>query len=188
MTHHAAKIIFLIGFMGSGKSHEGKLLAAQLGVSFIDLDEWIEDVEQTSIANLFKEKGEAHFRSVESRELVHAAEHLRSKYSTTGKTDFAGVIATGGGTPCYNNNMDWMNACGLTVWLNLSVYVLVARLVHEKTKRPLIAGLDDQALHQFIEQKLIERKPDYSKATIIIDELVDTTTLIQKIKHAQENV
>lgn len=188
MTSSQSKLIFLIGFMGSGKSHEGKLLAAQLGVSFIDLDEWIEEQAQSTIADLFKVKGEAYFRTLESKELVHAAQFLEASYNLKHQGPFVGVIATGGGTPCYNDNMHWMNQNGMTVWLNVSVDILIDRLVHEKAKRPLIAGLEDQDLRAFMVNKLAEREPYYSKATIIIDELVDTETLIQKITHAQKNV
>lgn len=157
-------------------------------MSFIDLDEWIEEREHSTVADLFKEKGEAYFRTLESTALIHTAEHLQSKNTPQTQSYFAGVIATGGGTPCFNDNMNWMNQHGVTVWLNVAVDVLVERLVHEKAKRPIIAALHDRDLHQFITDKLVERQPYYSKATITINEMLNTENLKQKIIDAQENV
>ena len=181
MSDQLPKLIFLIGFMGSGKSHEGDLLATDLGLPFIDLDGWIEDQQGRTISEIFRTEGEDSFRNIETAALQQAAHHLLSQ-AISG--DFAGIISTGGGTPCFHDNMDWMNANGVTVWLNLPVSVLTMRLSKEKSKRPLIADLNDDELHHFIEKKLEERSSYYGKSTITINEVVDPITLTQKLRNA----
>jgi shikimate kinase len=185
MNDQHPKVIFLIGFMGSGKSHEGLLLAAHLGLPFIDLDYWIEEQQGSTISELFSAVGENSFRSIEAAALRHATQELQSEApSVAGTIHFVGIVSTGGGTPCFHGNMDWMNANGVTVWLNLPIDILVERLSKEKSKRPLIAALNDVDLYQFIEKKLVERDPYYSKSTITICDVVDPVTLNSKISNA----
>jgi shikimate kinase len=185
MSDQHPKLIFLVGFMGSGKSHEGNLLAKYMGLPFIDLDHWIEDQQGKSISALFKTEGENSFRNIEAAALQQAAEQLLSQApSPDASSHFVGIMSTGGGTPCFHDNMDWMNANGITIWLNLSVDILVNRLSSEKSKRPLITELNDNELHQYIEKKLEERYPYYSKWTITINDICDLKTLTQKISNA----
>lgn len=185
MIDQIPKLIFFIGFMGSGKSHEGALLAAHLGLPFIDLDQWIEAQQGRTISAIFKDDGENVFRSIEASALHQAANDLLSQESAIHTSHkFVGVIATGGGTPCFHGNIEWMNANGVTIWLNLSVDILVNRLRQEKKKRPLIAELNDDQLYEFIEDKLKERYPYYSKSIITIHEVVDILSLTQKVIHA----
>lgn len=185
MSNKHPKLIFLIGFMGSGKSHEGALLAQKLSIPFIDLDNWIEEQEGKTISELFKTEGENYFRSVEANALQQAARNLLAQSETeVGGNLFSAVIATGGGTPCFHGNMDWMNEHGITVWFNLPIQVLANRLSQEKSKRPLIAGLTNEEMYQLIATKIEERNPYYSKAKIIINDLIDTSTLTQKITNA----
>lgn len=185
MSNQLPKLIFLVGFMGSGKSHEGALLAAHLGLPFIDLDYWIEEQEGKTIAELFKDEGEASFRRIEALALQQVAKNLIAKGQSGVESDkFVGIISTGGGTPCFHGNIDWMNANGVTVWLNLPVPVLAKRLCKEKSKRPLIANLNDDELYQFIENKLEERRPYYSKSTLTINDVLDPSILTQKIINA----
>ena len=181
MSDQPPKLIFLIGFMGSGKSHEGDLLAAHLGLSFIDLDVWIEEQQRRTISEIFRTEGEHSFSNIETAVLKQAAQHLLSQAVSA---KYAGIISTGGGTPCFHDNMDWMNAHGITVWLNTSVAVIAKRLSMEKSKRPLIANLNDDELHLFIEKKLAERYPYYSKSTLTIDDVMNPSTLTQKITNA----
>jgi shikimate kinase len=181
MSEQLPKLIFLIGFMGSGKSHEGELLASHLGLPFIDLDQKIEEEQGRTISEIFRTEGEGSFRSIETLALQQVVHQLLSKSVSA---NFAGVISTGGGTPCYHDNMDWMNANGITIWLNLPVAELIKRLSKEKSKRPLIADLNDNELHEFIEKKLEERYPYYSKSAITINEVIDSKTLTQKIINA----
>ena len=148
----AAERIFLIGMMGSGKSHWLKQMAKWNKSVGYDLDALIEMNEEKTITEIFNEDGEAYFRKVESKILRWFKE--KKKY----------IVATGGGTACAQENMDWMKKEGIVIWLDESVDVLVKRLSTEKANRPLIAHLSDQELAAFLEQKLVERHPFYKQA------------------------
>lgn len=145
--------IFLIGMMGTGKTYWCKKLAKKLKVGGYDLDFLIESHEERSIAEIFAEEGEAYFRRAESR-ILHWFKEKKSF-----------VLATGGGTPCFLENMQWMNEQGITVWIDEPVEVLVARLLPEKEHRPLIKNLSDAELKQFLTDKLVQRYPFYHQAT-----------------------
>lgn len=144
--------IFLIGMMGSGKSFWKQRLSAKLKTGGYDLDSIIESVEEKTISELFEEEGEISFRKTESKLLRWFGE----------KKTF--VLATGGGTPCFHQNMEWMNQQGITIWLDEPVDVLVERLLPEMAQRPLLKNLSIQELHSFIQNKLVEREPFYSQA------------------------
>ena len=149
--------IYLIGFMGCGKSTMGKKLAEKLGCSFIDIDKRIEAIEGGSVAEVFKLRGEDYFRKLEA-DVLH---------STVLEKD--AVISCGGGTPCYYDNMEWMNARGKTVYLFLAPEKLFGRLRTRKLKRPLIAHFDDEQLKDYIFQKLSEREAFYLQAAFKVD-------------------
>ncbi len=151
------KIVYIIGFMGSGKTTTGRKLASRMGWNFIDLDKQIEKYTRMTIPELFSEYGEAHFRDIE-------AELLRMHESDTNI-----VISTGGGAPCHDNNMDYMKRTGLTIYLKLSPAQLKARLDNSKGERPLIKGLEADNLLEFIDNKLTEREKWYSRAEIVIE-------------------
>jgi len=146
--------IFLIGFMGCGKSTKARQLAKLLNCPVIDIDAVI--VEQTgmSIADYFALHGEESFRRLEGETLKNYP------YPSIC------VIATGGGLPCFFDHMDWMNANGRTVYLQMTPSQLVSRL-HNREKRPLIKGMDDVQLLEFIKMKLAEREPFYMQAQFI---------------------
>ena len=148
--------IFLIGFMGSGKTHWGRVWAKENGVDFYDLDELIEKEERRSITAIFEENGEHYFRKKETEELKNFAE----------KENF--LLACGGGAPCFNDNMQWMNDNGTTVYLSASPQYLFEKVIAEKAKRPLIKNLNPEELLSFIQQKLKEREPVYRQAKIIL--------------------
>ena len=148
---------FLIGFMGSGKTHWGKIWASLYGFTFIDLDEVIEKKEGKSIADIFDIKGEPYFREVE-------AAALRS-FDDLENT----IIACGGGTPCFYQNMEWMNERGNTIYLYSTVQEILRRVLSEQDKRPLIKKMNEGELLFFIEQKLKEREPFYNQSNIILD-------------------
>ena len=135
--------VFLIGFMGSGKTHWGKQLANQLKIPFFDLDEVITKKEDKSIAQIFAESGEETFR-VKEREVLEA---LIEEHGSM-------VLSCGGGTPCFFNNIERMKKYGVVVWLNTHVEVLLKRLEHEKVKRPLIKNIKDDDLRSYIIRKL----------------------------------
>ena len=142
--------------MGSGKSTAGRKLADKLGYCFIDLDEYIGKMTGMTVSSIFSSKGEKAFRELE-REALLQIDQL---------TDV--VIATGGGTPCFSDNMDFMNRSGKTAYLKMSVERLVERLQHEKEQRPLIRGKKNKELDTYVRKKLDEREIYYRKAQIII--------------------
>ena len=162
--------IFLIGFMGSGKSYWGKLWAAESGLQFFDLDELIEKEEQKTVAEIFEQNGETYFRQRETAVLK----------TFTQKTNC--IIACGGGTPCFNDNMQWMNDNGTTVYLAATPDDIFKRVITEQAKRPLIKDLSPEALLHFIENKLKERAPVYTKAKIILPVTSITTDTIKTIQ------
>ena len=148
----AADKIFLIGMMGSGKSYWAKKMAKWNKCVGYDLDALIEMNEEKTIAEIFNEDGEDYFRKVEAKILRWFKE--KKKF----------IIATGGGTPCFQENMHWMKKEGIVIWLDESVEVLVKRISPEKNQRPLIANLSDNQIASFIEDKLVERHAFYGQA------------------------
>tara|TARA_B100000795_G_scaffold269750_1_gene260199 strand:- start:2041 stop:2562 length:522 start_codon:yes stop_codon:yes gene_type:complete len=149
--------VFLIGFMGCGKSTFGRKLAKQLEWEFIDLDDYIEEQERCSISEIFKNKGEAYFRDLETKALQDSNQWINT------------IVSTGGGTPCFNDNIDLINKIGLSIYIKLSPEDLKIRLDGEKAKRPLIADLSDGELLSFIKLKLSERNTYYSSSKMIFD-------------------
>ena len=163
--------IYLIGFMGSGKTTFGKKLSRKMGCDFHDIDKMIEGIEGVSVAELFSVRGETYFRKMESDVLHSTIIHKHA------------VISCGGGTPCYFDNMDWMNEKGVTVYLNVKAERLYGRLKTRKSKRPLIADLNDAQLKDYIFQKLSERETFYLKANMIIDpEKTSAKKIAEQIK------
>lgn len=149
--------IFLIGFMGSGKTTWSKIIGEKLAIPSFDLDDLIEKRANLKINDIFDSKGEKYFRKVEAvclREL-HVLDHF--------------ILACGGGTPCFYDNMMVMNSLGTTIWLNTPKEVMATRLMEEAGQRPLIKGMSAEKLHEFIEDKLEERLQFYNQARIIID-------------------
>ncbi|NDW17539.1 shikimate kinase [Dysgonomonas sp. 216] len=149
--------LFLIGYMGAGKTTIGRILAKRRGLDFIDLDLFIESRYQKTIGQIFEEYGEARFREIESSVLKEVA-------------DFENVvISTGGGTPCFHNNMEFMNKQGITIYLKASPVILAGRLAEAKEKRPLIKNKTMDELSNFISENLDVREPVYNKAHIIFE-------------------
>lgn len=166
--------IFLIGFMGSGKTHWGRQLGKKLGIPFFDLDEQVVNAEGMSISVLFEKHGEEYFRQKE-KDMLQAI--------TEGNSSF--VMAAGGGTPCYFNNVEYMNQAGTTVWINTPAPILFNRLLKEKEQRPLLKKLNNDQLMGFITKKYGDRKIYYEQADIIIDdEDISLDHFIEKIFHA----
>jgi shikimate kinase len=169
-------IIYLIGFMGSGKSTVGKKLAAGLEWSFIDLDERIELETGMKISEIFFKKGEPYFREIESS-------HLHSLVTETNT-----VVSTGGGTPCFENNMKFMIETGLTIYLKMTAGQLKNRLSGSSGKRPLIKDVSKIELMGYIEEKLAERENWYNRAAIIVDGFnIDNTFLLSLVKKWIDN-
>lgn len=149
--------IFLIGFMGCGKSTVGRNLARSLNWKFIDLDTFIQDKEGCTVTEIFNREGEEVFRLHEKKALEEVAVMDNV------------VIATGGGAPCFHNNMEFMKQKGLTIYLKLSPKGLFERLLPARKSRPLIANKNDDELLSYIEQKLLERESYYNMASVVAD-------------------
>ena len=154
--------IYLIGFMGSGKSHAGKRIATLLHWKFIDTDRLIEKKEGMTVTEIFASRGEEYFRSMEAEILREVAAKNRT------------VIACGGGTPCYNENLALMKSTGVTVWLKISPESLASRLMLSRTDRPLLHDAGPSELRSRIAQMLDARSHWYEQADLIINaEAVD---------------
>lgn len=150
--------IYLIGFMGCGKSHSGQLLAQQLDYRWIDLDSEIEASVGCSVAALFSKVGEPAFREKEAEVLRQTASLQRV------------VISCGGGTPCFHDNMTWIKAHGLSVYLKASPALLTRRLLPERDQRPLLHGLTDAEVGPFIEVRLAQRASFYQQAHVVFEQ------------------
>ncbi|HAI82036.1 MAG TPA: hypothetical protein DCL43_00070, partial [Chitinophagaceae bacterium] len=134
LLKHTVSNIFLVGMPGSGKSFWGSLLAQDLGYTFVDTDSNIELLEKQAISQIFEQHGEAHFRTLEATYLRKLPQGINL------------LVATGGGTPCFHDNMSLMLSKGLVIWLDVPVNTLVNRLIFEKTKRPMLAQKTDEEL------------------------------------------
>ncbi|MBQ6800906.1 MAG: shikimate kinase [Bacteroidaceae bacterium] len=161
--------IILIGYMGAGKTTLGKILARSLNLEFIDLDWYIENRFHQSVSQLFATRGEEGFRKIEQNMLHEVAEFEDV------------VISTGGGTPCFFDNMEYMNQQGVTVYLKATPETLRTHLRMGKQKRPLIAQKNDEELDAFIRESLDKRESYYNQARLIFDTgLLDTGIRIQE--------
>jgi len=141
---------------------------------FFDLDEQVEAHAGKSIPEIFDGEGEEQFR-MQEKEVLHIITESHDSF----------VMACGGGTPCFFNNIEYMNQSGITVWINTPLHTLYERLSAQKTKRPLIRELSDQQLHGFISKKFAGRKIYYEQADVTTDEEpVSLESLIEKIFHA----
>ena len=150
--------IFLVGFMGSGKSYTGKRLAKLLNFDFIDLDNYIETKTQSTITEIFTIYGEDKFRKIEQNTL----------HSIVKEQEAAIIVSCGGGTPCFFDNMQWMNQHGITIYLDTPVSVLMQRLKPGIINRPLLRNKSDVALEAFIATKLESRDTFYNCSMITI--------------------
>lgn len=166
------KPIFLIGFMGSGKSTLGRALSDVSSLSFIDLDSYIECRFHANIRDIFASKGEAEFRNIERRMLIEVSEFEDV------------IVACGGGTPCFFDNIEVMNRAGTTVFLNASHQRLLERLKLGRRRRPLIASKTDEELSIYISEALAGRLPHYTKAnaTFSADRLDNKEQLDESVR------
>jgi shikimate kinase len=163
--------VYIIGFMGSGKTTAGRKIAATLGWQFIDLDQQIELIAEKSIRDIFSDYGEKRFREIETATL----KNLTTPADT--------VISAGGGTPCYCDNMDFMLETGLVVYLKMNPDQLKNRLERGLSKRPLIKEKSGPELVQYITEKLAEREKYYLRADIVADGFnLDIKTLCRKLQ------
>ena len=153
------KTVFLIGYMGCGKTTLGEVLARQLDCRFIDLDEYIEQRQGMTVVQIFDEMGENRFRELEAEALHEVAS----------MTDV--IVGCGGGTPCHGDNMALMNQAGVTVWLTTSPERITTRLLlpEQKSKRPKINTLPSNEVLPLVKKELQSRSPFYAQAQLQFD-------------------
>ena len=149
--------IFLVGFMGAGKSVIGRRLAKSLNISFYDLDEEIESRYKMSVSSIFKKYDEACFRKLETSVLESFSE--KDNY----------VLSCGGGTPCFDDNMELMNSLGTTIYIKVQAEELASRISASYHKRPLTEGKSDEELECYVRETLTVREQFYSMAKITVD-------------------
>ena len=160
--------IILIGYMGAGKTTIGKALSKELGIIFYDLDWYIESRMRKTVSQIFAERGEEGFRKIEYN-LLHEVAEFEDV-----------IISCGGGTPCFFDNMDYLNQQGQVVYLKADPEVLYKHLMMAKVERPLIKGKSHDELLAFIREQLEKREPFYSKARYTLDvSLMDNYEKIQ---------
>ncbi len=164
------KPIFLLGFMGSGKTYIGKLLAEKLLYDFIDTDALLEKRTGNTIAEIFEKKGEDYFRKLEH--------NILSELKIVSNC----IISIGGGTPCFYENMELINAYGTTIYLKAQSEIIVGRISAQSSHRPLLRNFDnDTDLLIFVKNKIVEREKYYLKAHFIIDANGDVEEIIKNI-------
>jgi shikimate kinase len=171
-------LLFLCGFMGCGNSSIGKKLARKLAYDFVDLDRYIEREEQASLNQIFGQMGELHFRNLETKYL--------NKLVLLSNT----VVALGGGTPCFNENMKLISAFGTSFYIKLNEITIFQRLLHNQHERPLIAGFNHDELQQYIKLLLQKREVYYQACDFTINGLQNPLVAIEKIwfKSIYENL
>jgi shikimate kinase len=164
--------IYLWGQMGSGKSYLGERLAEAMQLPFVDLDDRIETEAHKSIRELFEEEGEAVFRKKEQQALLDFI-----------RTQKEGILATGGGAPCFFDNAERMNQSGITFYLRTPISVLVNRLWSEASHRPLLRGNTKEAFADFLQNQLTERTPFYEKAHLIYEsKSLDGKEMVEELR------
>jgi shikimate kinase len=165
--------VYLIGFMGAGKTHWGKKLSQKMQLPFFDLDDEVQQYASMSIAEIFANDGEEYFRELEAN-VLRSITDLQKGF----------VMSCGGGTPCYFKNIDLMKSKGVVVWLNTPTDMLMNRLMLEKDKRPLIRDLSEEQLKSFIIKKMADRSIYYEQAALKVDESqINLDELIKSILH-----
>lgn len=171
------KRIFLIGYMGAGKTTVGKHLSSRMGLSFVDLDAYIEARHHKAVRELFAEQGENAFREIE-RKMLHEVAAFEDV-----------LISTGGGTPCFFDNMDFMNQTGQTVYLKVSAEELTKRLETCKQTRPVLQNRTGDSLFLFVNENILKRELFYKQASVIFDaENLLTESDVQTVVAALERI
>ncbi len=174
------KSVMLIGYMGAGKTSVGKVLAQRLGMQFYDLDWYIEERYRKKISDIFAERGEDGFRQIE-RTMLHEVAEFENI-----------VLALGGGTPCFFDNMDYLNQCGTTVFFDASPQTIVEHLKLSHTVRPLLRDKQGDELLSFVGEQIASRMPYYSKAQLtvnvdILDSFSKIDVLVERIVNILEH-
>ncbi|MBI9038984.1 MAG: shikimate kinase [Bacteroidales bacterium] len=169
--------IVLVGYMGSGKSTAGKKLASHIGFSFLDIDHFIEEKYKISIHDFFKKYGEDVFRKIESDVLKNTL--IEDNI----------VISTGGGTPCFKDNMNLINKNSYSVYIKMNISSIENRLINSKKSRPLLKEISQENLNSFIEKQLLEREKYYNQAHLIVKgENLDLNYIIESFENFRKRV
>lgn len=172
-------LLFLVGYMGSGKSSLGRKIARRLSVRYVDTDTEIEQREGASVADIFCYEGEEHFRRMEH--------DLIEECASSGED---AVVSTGGGLPVWHDNMELMNAAGTTVYIRRSPEQIISRLTpYGRQRRPKFRGLDDEELLAFMRGNMAEREPFYMRAHKVVDcnAMSDAETVESIVKYLTDN-
>jgi shikimate kinase len=163
-------LIYLTGYMGSGKTTTGLKLAVKMGYTFADLDVMMENKYKITISGFFTKYGEPTFRKIERETLIETF-----SFSNT-------IVATGGGTPCFEDNMELINKNGISVYIKMPEKALIQRLLNSKKKRPLLLGKTDDEIREYIQKQMILREPFYLKSCLTTDGIdIDVNGLAQRI-------
>jgi len=169
--------IYLVGYMGAGKTSAAKRLASRLNWKVVDTDDLFEEKYRISVDDFFQKYDEPLYRKLES-EILKSTENLENT-----------VISTGGGTACYFDNMDWMNLHGLTVFMRISPAAAVDRVLHSHHKRPLARGKSEKELTEYVNWHYASRMPFYEQARITVkSENLDIEHLLQLIYEADKSM
>lgn len=160
---------YIVGYMYSGKSTFGRQLAIARGLEFVDLDQLFEERYHYTVARFFSQFGEKAFRTLETQ-MLHSTETMDEV-----------VVATGGGTPCSNGNMDFILAHGTAIYLQMKVDDLLERALHSHNPRPLMRGLDAASVREKIAQQLAEREPYYLRAPIVINGMHPSVEMVEAL-------
>jgi len=167
--------IYLVGFMGSGKSTLGNKVATHFHVPVIDIDHEIEAIENKSIQAIFNSEGEEHFREME-KEILHQTTKFQKA-----------IVATGGGLPCFNNNMEWINKNGISIYLQWPFEFLKKNVLAQRASRPMLSSFTDKEADEKIDELFATRLPFYEQAAITIvmtgDQEKDEALLIKACKY-----
>lgn len=166
--------IIIIGYMGAGKTTVGKALAKDLGLTFYDLDWYIESRMHKTVKQIFDEQGEEGFRRIE-RNMLHEVAEFEDV-----------IISCGGGTPCFFDNIDYMNQVGEVFYLKASPETILQHLSMSRGERPLLKDKTPEQLQQFVTEQLAQREPFYSKARHIVD--VNVLDSFDKIKFVTQDI
>lgn len=178
MSKNKERNIFLVGFMGSGKTSLGKKLAGALSLNFIDLDQYIEFETQQAINTIFKQQGEDYFRSLETKSLVKLLKNSEQ---------IQHVIALGGGTVCFNQNLELVKKHGLVVYLELPLKVIIGRLKKDKENRPLVKDLKEEDLIKTVSELFAQREKYYQAADYTLDAQTSKSKLKKQLVEIIEN-
>ena len=163
--------VYLVGYMSAGKTSTGKQLAKRLAMEWYDTDRLFEEKYHISIEDFFKKYDENLYRKLESQILQSTAQYDNA------------VISTGGGTACFNDNMDWMNQQGITIFLKISPKSVVTRLANSKVRRPLVRGKSEEELTEFVNKTYTERLPFYEKAQLVFKgENCDIDAIVESLQ------